>query len=448
MKNIKKTVALGAACSILVFTLASCSGGDVTAPTLSRLDRAKAAYSNALAAQTNAEQTLADARLTLQSHSSELDSLRSGQAARSAAIANAEQAKRDGESTYQQKQQETLTAQSTLEQVQKDQADARKYQNNSLGFFIWNAEDSGSDIELIQNYFLGKVTGSTESVPDLNSSTDATSLQNFKASIQWINKCNEIRQRENKAEGTDLKDLLITDYAMAAAQLHANYASRTPGHHGSTGTCKFGLGENLAWGTSYNTADDPFKAWYTDKKVIFKQNPVWSGSTGHYINIVSGLGYDYKETGFAINTDPSGYFSRTYAQEFGYANRPGKLYTTTEYRARIAAYESYLGALDTVLSNAKQAATTAANAEEAAKNQLTILDSNIQKAKKVDKDALERIEALPAIIAADNTAIQTAEQDLEAKKHAVADALAELNAAQEAQDTAAQTALETYLMTA
>lgn len=447
MKTIKKTVSLGAACSMLVLMLASCSGGDVTAPTLSRLDKAKAAYNNALTAQTRAEQTLADARLTLQNHSAELDTLRSGQAERSAAIANAEQAKRDGESTYQQKQQETLTAQSALEQVQKDQADARKYQNNSLGFFIWNAADSGSDIEKIKAYCFGNVQGSTEALPDLNSSTDAMSFQNFKASIQWIDKCNEMRQRENNAEGTALKDLLVTDWLMFTSELHADYSKNILGHHGNTNTCYFHNGENLAWG-NYRTTDGPFHSWYTLEKEQYKITPEWNNSTGHYLNIVNS---NYRTTGFAISTDTtaSNYlrYGPTYAQNFSYSS-VGKAYTTTEYRARIAAYESYLGSLDTVLNNAKQAVTTAANAEMAAKNQLTILDNNIQKAKKADEDALKRIEALPEIIAADNTAIQTAEQDLEAKKQAVADALAELNAAQEAQDTAAQTAFETYLMTA
>lgn len=444
MKAIKKAVALSAACSMLVLTLASCSGGGSgSTPTLSRLDKAKVAYNNALLAQTQAEQTLADARSTLNTHTSELVTLRSNQAERTAAIAQAEQAKADGEKEYQKKQQETLAAQNALEKVKKEQEEPRKYQNNSLGFFIWNAEDSGSDIEYIKKLFLDS-NSYNESKPDLSSRYDATSLQNFKASIPWIDKCNEMRQRENKAEGTTLKDLLITDYAMASAQLHANYSSRTLGHHGNTGNCKFGFGENLAWGNRAGE-DGPFEAWYTDEKINYRNNPVWTGNTGHYLNIVSAYGYNYRETGFAINTDPNGYFSMTYAQEFGYANRPGKLYTTDQYRARIAAYENYLKSLDTVLNNAQQTVTTASNAEKAAKDQLTVLERNIQNARKADEDALKRIEALPDIIAADNAAIQAAEQNLEAQKKAVADALAELNSAQAEQDSTAKAALETLL---
>lgn len=85
MKAIKKAVALSAVSSMLVLTLASCSGGGSgNTPTLSRLDKAKIAYNNALLAQTQAEQVLADARSTLNAHTSELVTLRSNQAERTA----------------------------------------------------------------------------------------------------------------------------------------------------------------------------------------------------------------------------------------------------------------------------------------------------------------------------------------------------------------------------
>lgn len=430
MKKRTRFAAGGLACAFLALTLASCSTED---PAVTRVRTAQKAYQAALNSQTAATQTLADATNTLAEDQAELAAVKRSQPGLETAITQAVQNKADGEADYQRRQDATTAAQSALEQVQKEQEEPRKYQNNSLGFFIWNADDSGSDIETITKLFLGQLPASNEVTPNLSSSYDATSYQNFKASLKWIDKCNEMRRRENQSNGTNLKDLPINDWAMASAQLHADYSAYVTGHHGSTGKCKLGFGENLAWSAYGNSADGPFEAWYTQEKKNYKITPEWNGSTGHYLNIVNP---DYSVTGYAINTDPNGFFSQCNAQEFAFSqyglNVGLKTYTTSEYRARISAYEAYLRGLDTTLNAAKKTVSDARSAENTAQKELTRLDAAITAAEKARDDAADRVNTLTEKIKTDRAEVSTAKETLAAAKEAVLAAEQELEDARKA----------------
>lgn len=431
MKKRTRFAAGGLACAFLALTLASCSTED---PAVTRVRTAQKAYQTALNSQTAATQTLADATNTLAADQAELAAVKRSQPGLETAITQAVQNKADGEVDYQRRQDATTAAQSALEQVQKEQEEPRKYQNNSLGFFIWNADDSGSDIETITKLFLGQLPAFDEVTPNLSSPYDATSYQNFKASLKWIDKCNEMRHRENQSNGTSLKDLPIDDWCMASAQLHADYSAYTTGHHGSTGNCRFNLGENLAWSAYNGYADGPFDAWYTVEKKQYALTPEWNGSTGHYLNIVRP---DYVVTGYAINTDPNGYFSQCNAQEFAIAYSYGyvsgrKTYTTSEYRARLSAYEAYLRGLDTTLNAAKKTVSDARSAENTAQKELTRLDAAITAAEKARDDAADRVNALTEKIKTDRAEVSTAKETLAAAKEAVLAAEQELEDARKA----------------
>ena len=67
--------------------------------------------------------------------------------------------------------------------------------------------------------------------------TDATSLENMKATIQWLKRCNELRSQHG------LAPLMVSDRLMAMAQADANYSDTVIGH-----ALQFSMiGENCAW---------------------------------------------------------------------------------------------------------------------------------------------------------------------------------------------------------
>ncbi len=432
MKPLQRTLAAGLAGAFLALTLASCGEED---PAVARLKAAKKAYETALKAQSTAIQMLADANETLASDEQELASVKKSQPSLETAITTAIQNKEAGEITLQRKQEDTAAAQEALQQVTKDQEEPRKYRNNSLGFFIWNAPDSGSDIDTIKRYFLGQVSGSHEVVPNLNSKTDATSYQNFKASIQWMNKANEMRRRENSTEGTNLSELPVADSIMMISEFHANFSKRQIEHHAYTGLCDFGMGENLAWGER-SGPDGPFEAWYTKEKAYYKahpdgttHDPVWFSNVGHYLATVSP---SYKVIGFAINNDPDCLYGKVYAYGVSSRTLSEKTYTVAQYSARISAYEAYLRSLDTTLHTAQTAVSDARTAEKAAQKELARLDTAITAAEKARDDTAAQAAALEQKLGADRDSVNAAREALTQATETVLTAKQELDAAQKA----------------
>lgn len=84
---------------------------------------------------------------------------------------------------------------------------------------------------------------------------DATSLNNMKATIQWLKRCNELRSQHG------LAPLMVSDRLMAMAQADANYSDTVIGH-----AMQFSLGENCAW----NYGSDPFIQWYDQEKAQYE----------------------------------------------------------------------------------------------------------------------------------------------------------------------------------
>lgn len=77
---------------------------------------------------------------------------------------------------------------------------------------------------------------------DRGSATDASSFENIFYALDFIDECNELREKHG------LSALKVTDLMMAYAISDANYASQNISH-----PMQFGVGENLAWGYT-----DPF----------------------------------------------------------------------------------------------------------------------------------------------------------------------------------------------
>lgn len=436
MKALQRTLAGGLACAFLALTLASCGEED---PAVTRLNAAKKAYETALQGQSTATQTLADATFALASDEQEATSIEKSKPTLEEAITKAIKNRDAGERTYQQKQQDTAAARQALAQLEKEQEEPRRYKDNALGFFIWNAHDSGADIETVKKYFLGEVLGSHEAVPNLACATDATSYQNLKESIRWLDKGNEMRRRENTSEGTDLQELLVTDLAMVVAELHADYSKKVIGHHANSGQCAFHMGENLAWGNR-SGPDGPFEAWYTNEKKTYQKDPFnknndpnWYNSVGHYFNVIDP---SYKVAGFAINNDPDCLYGKLYAYSFSLSTRGEKAYTVEQYRARIAAYDAYLRELDTQRNTAQKCVSDAQTSEKAAQSELTRLENAIASAQKARDAAIQRLDDLTEKIAADKAAVTAAQETLEQAKETTRLAKQELEDAQKALEDA------------
>lgn len=430
-------------CGVFSLTLTACgggAGGGSSDPTVNRVQEAQKAYDAAVLEEKAAEQALADVIRTRDEDAASLSEAKASQSSLENAVNTALKEQQAGEKLYQKRQQETETAEASLKQLNADQKELRLYKNSSLGFFIWNAPDSGADIETMKKYFLGQVPGSHEAVPNLNNSTDAASYKNFKESIQWLDKGNEMRRRENKSEGTNLKDLTVTDFAMAVSELHADYSKSIIAHHANSGQCAFNMGEDLAWGDRGN-GDGPFEHWYTLEKETYQKDPTnknndpnWYNSVGHYLNIVSPY---YETSGFAINTDPDCLYGKVYAYGFGLDSHGEKTYTVEQYRARISAYETYLRQMDTELNKAQRAVSSAEANEQSAQTDLARLEQNVTNAETAKQDNENKIETLTQKAPKNEQAVKDAQADVAAKQAAVTSAKKELDDAIQALKDAA-----------
>lgn len=148
----------------------------------------------------------------------------------------------------------------------------------------------------------GMHTRDVASTIDFESAGDAVSLEAMDIALDYVDIYNYYRARENSEEGTNLSTNVGVNCRMLAISIVQCDWSRARFEHSQA----FSVGENLAWGY-----DNPFDGWYDKEKENYKQNPVWSGDTGHYLNIVDNhyqSGYTQTAvTGFAICLDSATY---------------------------------------------------------------------------------------------------------------------------------------------
>ena len=202
--------------------------------------------------------------------------------------------------------------------------------SGSLGFFTWVGDDLA--VQIIKDGIKdAKADGLTFGVTSPGASYDATSLDNMKATFDFIRQGNKLRTTDDLFPGC--KSLLVSDRMMALAQINANHASEVIGHW-SIELGKYYCGENLAWNYA-----NPFTGWYTAEKENYIKG---SGATGHYLNIVDS---GYVVTGYGINTNTKGMFDNAHCQDFGasYAmygmdGGYGTAYTVDEYEKRFNDY--------------------------------------------------------------------------------------------------------------
>lgn len=105
----------------------------------------------------------------------------------------------------------------------------------------------------------GKLDSELIKYTKLGAENDATSLENMKATIEYLKECNAIREKEGVAP------LKVDYYTMALTQLKANWSAKTDKGHYPGLYCN---GENIANGYG-GFMGSPFKGWYTEEKVVY-----------------------------------------------------------------------------------------------------------------------------------------------------------------------------------
>lgn len=357
------------------------------------------------------------------------------------------------------------------------------------------AMDQGEKIENALEFFqavgstagVSALTDSTySSFTNVNDPTDATAINNVKATFQFIRDCNAIRS------SLGLNELLVTDSLMAMAMANLNWSDTNMAH-----ARQFNVGENLSWGYgtkpyvvgphASNDYSNPFTGWYDAEKAIYDSAKAtnWDGigdyntwlattttrdgstmpnksHVGHYLNVINP---NYKYTGFAYNYGQSSYrtaFGQTFSQNlFGtsggtadvaytvdeyeqrFLNAIGMLHQTEEQQAAVAAAEAALADAATAFEAAQQAeasakATYDARVAEQAQKQQDLDDAQQQLAHaRAEHDAAVQAKNAAAQTLADaEAAVQQAADDVAAAEGAYQAALGAYNDAVAASDAA------------
>ena len=175
-----------------------------------------------------------------------------------------------------------------------------EYNKGVYGFF----EELGYQncIDILNN---AKYAAST----NVNTTGDATQLDQMKQIVAMMKRCNEIR------ESVGLDPYQVSLELIAIAMSNTNWSSSNIAH-----SQQFNVGENLSWGWT-----DPFEGWYFEEKAVYDrikaelgysgdntkdssalQNQIRAIATqngeqvGHYLAVIS---QTYKYFGMAVNSE-------------------------------------------------------------------------------------------------------------------------------------------------
>ncbi|MBR1375746.1 MAG: hypothetical protein IJ566_06650 [Cardiobacteriaceae bacterium] len=184
----------------------------------------------------------------------------------------------------------------------------------SAGFF--DAKGSTQAVQIVQGTHQYTPNWYNAAKVNLGATGDATNLQNMKESLKIIRETNHIRT--DSQYGENQPALQVSDVLMASSQIKTDWTANHSGHSPGGGVT-WAAGENLGYGIS---ATDVSYAWFSEKERCAgknRQNCTWSGSTGHYLNMVG----DSTTAGAAINS------AGTYVTEGAYAG--DNIFPTNNY---------------------------------------------------------------------------------------------------------------------
>ncbi len=255
--------------------------------------------------------------------------------------------------------------------------------NSSYGFFIWKSENAKTQAEKDAAAKAANIlkTAKFASYTKFGDSTDATSLVNFKESVNEIQRINEFRSAQTDEpcrtdlpegkgrvcndENKRLTPLQANDILMAVAQSNANYSTTSMDHADNNGA-GWNVAENLAWGPVQYTdryahyegtkidqceIGQSYSAcnWYWNEKS--KWQGTWTSANGHYANLTN-KDQEYTLTGVAINSGSS--YGNTVAQEYSndflanYNKQTAPVTTLDAYREQLATYSKLVRTISKV----------------------------------------------------------------------------------------------------
>ena len=431
--------------------------------------------------------------------------------AQTQAAANLEKARED----KRKADAAVIAAQAEVENAEKAVAEAEaNFDKGSFGFFesvgaenalkVLNSDSYSSEAMKVEKpYKPGSFD--QENAPINNSNTplygktysgynhdgkasNATNLNNMKATFKWIKRANELRALNN------LPALKISDTLMAVGQSNANLTVAICDRQHLYHSRQYDVGENLHWHT--NPEADPFQGWYFEEKEVYDAavaaNPAvadmdstqlmaykYNGKSlfsqvGHYLTIIDkNSGASFLGTGFGLATagiygKGSVTMSQVFAQKAGSyywdLEPTDTLYTVEAYEKRFMEYYNSVtpeGAKQKVadakakLAKLKAAAKTAddniATAEaavESAKAKAQEKDNAWKAAQDKESEAAADVETAKQKVTAAENNKKAAEDVVKAKEQAVQEAAEAATAAEgtlenaKAGVTTAQQALE------
>ena len=315
----------------------------------------------------------------------------------------------------------------------------------SYGFFEYEESNFSNASQALSAFSTAKY----KSFTNIGASDDATSLDNLRATLQFMRECNAIRAKDG------LSELKVTHYLMAVAELNLNWSAINVGHSHQFSSDEVGydlaVGENLAWG--YGTAaydmDDslvthanPFEGWYDKEKALCLGGETDQNVIGHYLNIIKS---DCLTTGFAYRANSSDPYPTSFGQTFQ-TRATGPAYTVDRYEQRLDTYCSEMQKLLDAYEQAQkemeeaeaaylqsQAQLEANQAQlEAAKQAVVQAQADAAAAKQAFVDAQGDTAAKQTALDAANAALAQAQEALAPLQAAVSAAQADVAAKQEA----------------
>lgn len=241
--------------------------------------KAKLDSDNSASAAANKE--LADAKAQLTAFTNEKSELEAKQTAAQTSKDAADKAVTDAQAEVDTASQQLAEKDSSLEYF-KSLGDNGKYAVELINKAISDPtsfEDATRSLSDSNRKILAE-KGSTK----IGDSSDATALENMLDALDYIDKCNEIR------ESNGLSELKVSPYLMAAAQVNSNIEAASfklenensdlgiSAYHYMfyldayryDGTSYYGTAyaENADWNWE-GTVDAAYKAWYTDEKAVY-----------------------------------------------------------------------------------------------------------------------------------------------------------------------------------
>lgn len=296
---------------------------------------------------------------------------------------------------------------------------------------------------------------------------DATDLDNVKASLEIIQRTNELR------EAAGLKPIQISINLMAVSMLQANWSAshmdHVQNHMDDDNPYGFNVSENIAWG--YANGKGAADGWYSEKSTWEKfcaekgwattDATAWSVymqhrsevdndtyfKVGHYLNLMNP---DYRMTGAAINTVPGGNrYGSTFGQVYDTNNQiyagctePGKpqtQHTDLLFKGEFEFYPEDIlalideaiqetaengGASDETLQQLQAKLAELEQQKAAAEGEVADAQSGVTSANEALTDAEGALAAIGARPTEDGlqAAYDKAEQELNAAKQAQSDA--------------------------